>query len=244
MTRLILAFLLLLTAAPLAADPGDIDAAARGVVRVVIVGKDSEGVFPVSHGSGFAVSADRIVTNAHCRHRCGQGRQSARRHRPAGGRRRGVRADRGGQPAQRSGADCDRWALASAAAGACRRVAAGQRRGGRGGLSDERRQGAGALDRGHLHRAAASKEPRVPVGFPPQPPVRHRAPHCPYRARQFGRTAARRLRARARGQQLRRGGRQRRRRILLRGVSARAGALPAPERRDPARQRDTLPQHG
>ena len=65
MTRLILAFLLLLTAAPLAADPGDIDAAARGVVRVVIVGKDSEGVFPVSHGSGFAVSADRIVTNAH-----------------------------------------------------------------------------------------------------------------------------------------------------------------------------------
>ena len=65
MTRLILAFFLLLTAAPLAADPGDIDAAARGVVRVVIVGKDSEGVFPVSHGSGFAVSADRIVTNAH-----------------------------------------------------------------------------------------------------------------------------------------------------------------------------------
>ena len=51
--------------APIAADPGDIDAAARGVVRVVIVGKDSKGVFPVSHGSGFAVGADRIVTNAH-----------------------------------------------------------------------------------------------------------------------------------------------------------------------------------
>ena len=47
------------------ADPADIDAAARGVVRVVIIGTDGEEVFPVSHGSGFAVAADRIVTNAH-----------------------------------------------------------------------------------------------------------------------------------------------------------------------------------
>jgi hypothetical protein len=65
MTRLILALIFLFAATPLAADPGDIDAAARGVVRVVIVGKDGDGVFPVSHGSGFAVTADRIVTNAH-----------------------------------------------------------------------------------------------------------------------------------------------------------------------------------
>ena len=65
MMRLILAFLLLFGAAPLAADPGDIDAAARGVVRVVIVGRDNSGVFPVSHGSGFAVGPTRIVTNAH-----------------------------------------------------------------------------------------------------------------------------------------------------------------------------------
>jgi serine protease Do len=64
MTRLILALLILL-GAPLRADPGDIDAAARGVVRVVIVGRDSEGVFPVSHGTGFAVAPGRIVTNAH-----------------------------------------------------------------------------------------------------------------------------------------------------------------------------------
>lgn len=65
MVRLLLALLAALWAAPLAADPADIDAAARGVVRVVIVGRDSEGLYPVSHGSGFAVAADRIVTNAH-----------------------------------------------------------------------------------------------------------------------------------------------------------------------------------
>jgi len=47
------------------ADPADINAAARGVVRVVIVGTDGTEVFPVSHGSGFAISPTRIVTNAH-----------------------------------------------------------------------------------------------------------------------------------------------------------------------------------
>ena len=63
--RLFAMFLALFLAAPLRADPGDIDAAARGVVRVVIVGRDGEGVFPVSHGTGFAVAPGRIVTNAH-----------------------------------------------------------------------------------------------------------------------------------------------------------------------------------
>lgn len=47
------------------ADPADINAASRGVVRVVIVGEEGGEVFPVSHGTGFAVSAERIVTNAH-----------------------------------------------------------------------------------------------------------------------------------------------------------------------------------
>ena len=47
------------------ADAADIDAAARGVVRVVIVGTDGREVYPVSHGSGFAVSPTQIVTNAH-----------------------------------------------------------------------------------------------------------------------------------------------------------------------------------
>lgn len=47
------------------ADPADIDAASRGVVRVVIIGSEGEEVFPVSHGSGFAVTPTTIVTNAH-----------------------------------------------------------------------------------------------------------------------------------------------------------------------------------
>lgn len=58
--------LLALLAPPAAqAEPADIAAAARGVVRVVIVGTDGDRVFPVSHGTGFAVSPRRIVTNAH-----------------------------------------------------------------------------------------------------------------------------------------------------------------------------------
>lgn len=68
--RRILAFALSLLAAALAspalADPGDIDAAARGVVRVVVAGReDGDGLYPISHGSGFAVNSDTIVTNAH-----------------------------------------------------------------------------------------------------------------------------------------------------------------------------------
>ena len=47
------------------ADPADVDAAARGVVRVVLIGTDGEEVFPISHGSGFAVTPQKIVTNAH-----------------------------------------------------------------------------------------------------------------------------------------------------------------------------------
>jgi S1-C subfamily serine protease len=46
-------------------EPSDITAAARGVVRIVIMGTDGEKVFPVSHGTGFAVSPTKIVTNAH-----------------------------------------------------------------------------------------------------------------------------------------------------------------------------------
>jgi hypothetical protein len=52
-------------AAPAYADPADIDAAARGVVRVVVVGRDGDAIFPISHGTGFAVDAETIVTNAH-----------------------------------------------------------------------------------------------------------------------------------------------------------------------------------
>ncbi len=68
MTRLLplIAILLaLLAPGPAHADPADIDASARGVVRVVIIGTDGEELFPISHGTGFAVSGDRVVTNAH-----------------------------------------------------------------------------------------------------------------------------------------------------------------------------------
>ena len=47
------------------AEPADIDAAARGVVRVVIIGEDGGELYPVSHGTGFAVTSTMIVTNAH-----------------------------------------------------------------------------------------------------------------------------------------------------------------------------------
>ena len=68
LARLLAALALLL--APLAlgpalADPADIDAAARGVVRVVIIERDGQTVIPVSHGTGFAVAPERVVTNAH-----------------------------------------------------------------------------------------------------------------------------------------------------------------------------------
>ena len=47
------------------ADSSDINAAARGVVRVVIMETNGQEVFPVSHGSGFAITPTKIVTNAH-----------------------------------------------------------------------------------------------------------------------------------------------------------------------------------
>ena len=67
MIRLLGALALLLTflALPASADPGDVDAASRGVVRVVIIGTENGQPTPVSHGTGFAVTPTRIVTNAH-----------------------------------------------------------------------------------------------------------------------------------------------------------------------------------
>ncbi|WP_347301862.1 serine protease [Croceibacterium sp. TMG7-5b_MA50] len=64
--RLLLCALTLLAWAPQSrAEPSDIAAAARGVVRVVIIDRRGGQVTPVSHGSGFAVGAERVVTNAH-----------------------------------------------------------------------------------------------------------------------------------------------------------------------------------
>lgn len=52
-------------AAPAQADPADIAAASRSVVRVVLAARDGNKVAFVGHGSGFAVAPDKIVTNAH-----------------------------------------------------------------------------------------------------------------------------------------------------------------------------------
>lgn len=64
MTRLLILFALLLVGtAPARAD--DISAAARGVVRVVVVAIVDDEVVDFGHGSGFAVAPNRVVTNAH-----------------------------------------------------------------------------------------------------------------------------------------------------------------------------------
>ena len=68
--RCVLALAVLFMAAlavprPAQADPADIAAAARGVVRVVILGTDGNQLFPISHGTGFVVENGKVVTNAH-----------------------------------------------------------------------------------------------------------------------------------------------------------------------------------
>jgi len=68
MNRFVAIFSLLavtLAAAPAQADPADIAAASRSVVRVVLAARDGNKVAFVGHGSGFVVAPDKIVTNAH-----------------------------------------------------------------------------------------------------------------------------------------------------------------------------------
>lgn len=47
------------------AEPADIEAASRGVVRVVMIEVDGGGYYYAGHGTGFAVTDKLIVTNAH-----------------------------------------------------------------------------------------------------------------------------------------------------------------------------------
>jgi serine protease Do len=63
-TLIAVAFAALFTA-PLLADPADIAAASRSVVRVVLVSDDGKSTELVGHGSGIAVGPNLIVTNAH-----------------------------------------------------------------------------------------------------------------------------------------------------------------------------------
>ena len=44
------------------ADPADIAAASRSVVRVVLITRNADGVALVGHGTGFAVAPDLVVT--------------------------------------------------------------------------------------------------------------------------------------------------------------------------------------
>ncbi len=62
---LILLFAALVLPAPATAEPADIDAAARGVVRVVVISREDGRIIPLSHGTGFAVGPETIVTNYH-----------------------------------------------------------------------------------------------------------------------------------------------------------------------------------
>lgn len=55
----------LLVAGPAHADPADIAAASRSVVRVVLISDDGENTALMGHGSGFAVAPNVILTNAH-----------------------------------------------------------------------------------------------------------------------------------------------------------------------------------
>lgn len=49
----------------LEAEPADIAAASRSVVRIVLIARDGEQLSLVGHGSGVAVTPNRILTNAH-----------------------------------------------------------------------------------------------------------------------------------------------------------------------------------
>ena len=61
----LMAFWAAFSASQAHADPGDIAAAARSVVRVVLVSDPDGNPQLIGHGSGFAIGPDLILTNAH-----------------------------------------------------------------------------------------------------------------------------------------------------------------------------------
>lgn len=60
-----LAALFLALSSPALADPADIAATARSVVRVVLITDDGQKAEMIGHGSGLAVTGNVIMTNAH-----------------------------------------------------------------------------------------------------------------------------------------------------------------------------------
>lgn len=61
----IAALLAIIAASTAYADPADIAATSRSVVRVVLIGEEEGELGLVGHGSGVAVAPDTILTNAH-----------------------------------------------------------------------------------------------------------------------------------------------------------------------------------
>jgi serine protease Do len=64
LVRVLIAYLLLFISAAAQADPADIAAASRSVVRVVVF-SEADNSYPIGHGSGVVVAPDLILTNAH-----------------------------------------------------------------------------------------------------------------------------------------------------------------------------------
>jgi serine protease Do len=64
-TWLALAIFLVFAAPPSKADPADIAAASRSVVRIVVFSAAEDSQTPIGHGSGVVVSGNKIITNAH-----------------------------------------------------------------------------------------------------------------------------------------------------------------------------------
>ena len=64
LTGLLILFIALLAPSTARADPEDIAAASRSVVRVVVF-PASGGDTPIGHGSGIVVAPDKVLTNAH-----------------------------------------------------------------------------------------------------------------------------------------------------------------------------------
>jgi serine protease Do len=62
---LLVVFMALLFTQSASADPGDISAASRSVVRVVVFPASDPLAAPIGHGSGVVVSSNAIVTNNH-----------------------------------------------------------------------------------------------------------------------------------------------------------------------------------
>ena len=240
----LIAVLLLALPAALQADPADIDAAARGVVRVVIVENAGNDIVPIGHGTGFAVAPEYIVTNAHV--------VEEARSKPD--LSIGIVPSDGGEAVYgRLVSVSPRNDLALIATTKAMNLPpltisgnppsdAGQVISVGYPMNVDRAQGLKISD---LFRSQPPvKATGSLAGHRPSSRIRHPAAHRTDRPRQFGRSAARPVRPGNRRQQLRRGKRRGRCRILLRHIDPRTAAVPAGQQYHAADQRHPVPQPG